>query len=244
MIFLLLVLGGITFFKNRVWAKRAVVLGVFLLFIFSLPLLPTYLMLSLENRIVPGEVPRDCAGVIVLAGSVDMANTRQNIELNEHADRIIRAIILVRQKPGMLLVITGGSGTFDQSEDRREADHLKRLAIELGVDPARIVVERDSRTTAEHPRKLAQIISKDKEWILVTSATHMPRSLGVFRKAGFKVFPYPVDYRLDPNYFSRFSPGWFVPSVCNLELSKQALHEFFGLAIYRIVGYTDALFPK
>ncbi len=117
----------------------------------------------------------------------------------------------------------------------------------MGVQEQRIVLEKASRNTYEHTKKLAAMISREGVWILVTSAYHMPRALGCFRKAGFNVLPYPVDYqnKLDQHY----SYTWpcldaFSPSPDNVQKITLALHEWTGLVAYRLLGYTGSLFPK
>jgi uncharacterized SAM-binding protein YcdF (DUF218 family) len=73
----------------------------------------------------------------------------------------------------------------------------------------------------------------------VTSAFHMPRSVGVFRKAGWSVLPYPVDYRVAPIHLRR--PGLELES--GLKQAQLALHEWVGLVAYRLMGRTDSLYP-
>ena len=68
--------------------------------------------------------------------------------------------------------------------------------FKLGVDPARIIVEDQSRNTEENARFTAAIVHPEpkQRWLLVTSAFHMPRAIGVFEKAGFDVVADPVAY--------------------------------------------------
>jgi uncharacterized SAM-binding protein YcdF (DUF218 family) len=80
-----------------------------------------------------------------------------------------------------------------------------------------------------------------QRWLLVTSANHMPRAMGAFRKAGFTVEPWPVDYRTADKYdrylmFEAPSEG-----LRRLEL---AVHEWIGLIAYRLMGRSDELFPR
>ncbi len=79
----------------------------------------------------------------------------------------------------------------------------------------------------------------DETWVLITSAMHMPRSVGVLRKAGWKVLPYPVDFKTDgtgeSRYFSGFGAG--------LGGLSTALKEWLALFAYRVLGRTDSLFP-
>ena len=76
-------------------------------------------------------------------------------------------------------------------------------------------------------------------WVLITSAMHMPRSVGVFRKAGWKVLPYPVDYKTDGTGEYRYMVG----IGSGLGSLSAAIKEWVGLFAYRALGHTDSLFP-
>ena len=77
--------------------------------------------------------------------------------------------------------------------------------------------------------------------MLVTSAWHMPRSVGVFRKAGFEVVPFPVDYLSDNEWEDYVRPYLRAPR--GLGIADNAFKEWVGLVAYRLAGYTDELFP-
>ena len=67
----------------------------------------------------------------------------------------------------------------------------------------------------------------------------MPRAVGAFRNAGFRVLPYPVDYSTPQRVMLSFTPDF----VSNLETLDHAAHEWLGLAAYYFLGCTDTLFP-
>jgi uncharacterized SAM-binding protein YcdF (DUF218 family) len=108
-----------------------------------------------------------------------------------------------------------------------------------GVDPARVILETSSRTTAENAHDTAQAVQpKAAElWLLVTSAAHMPRAIGCFRRAGFRVAAYPVDFE------TQDISGPAPTGEQRLSQLDDAAKEWLGLLIYRIAGSTDALFP-
>ena len=99
--------------------------------------------------------------------------------------------------PNARVVFSGGSANLI-SNDAREADFAGAIFESLGIDKSRLIMERRSRNTQENAEfSKALVAPKDGErWLLVTSAFHMPRSVGLFRKAGFAVEPYPVDWRV------------------------------------------------
>ena len=243
----LLVLGWLLLFKKPAAGKRLIGMGLLIIFLAGSGFLPGIMMRSLENRIPAGTIPSKIDGVIVLAGMVNMEFSRKGlIELTEQADRIIEGIIMVQRYPGAKLIITGGSGYLKQGENLKEADYLKKLAISLGVNEERIFIERNSRNTHEHAVALAKILHAEEkgQWVLITSAFHMPRSLGCFKKEGLDVIPYPVDYKTTVDTSNNFSIVSFVPTMGNLSSFNIALHEWLGLAAYRLMNYTNSVFPE
>ena len=79
----------------------------------------------------------------------------------------------------------------------------------------------------------------NERWVLVTSAYHMPRSMGSFRKAGWMPIPYPVDYvTRGPD---QLSIGFNM--VARFSSFGRGLRAWSGLVVYRVLGRMDALFP-
>lgn len=204
----------------------------------------TYLLAKLENRFsLPDPMPERIAGVVVLGGVLDQRITtvRRQIALNDAAERLTEFAALARRYPEAKLLYSGGSGSlWDQTI--KEADALKPLIGELGIDPARVTFENQSRNTWENAvlsRELAQP-KPDEIWLLVTSASHMPRAVGCFRKAGWTtIVPYPVDFHFMPNE----SFGLTFRPVDGLGDWTAAAHAWVGLAAYWLTGRTDAFFP-
>jgi uncharacterized SAM-binding protein YcdF (DUF218 family) len=79
-----------------------------------------------------------------------------------------------------------------------------------------------------------------ERWLLVTSAMHMPCAIGAFRRAGFPVISYPVNYRTNGSLWSLSMPS---NKLKALQLVDEATHEWFGLAVYWLTARTDTLFP-
>ncbi len=139
------------------------------------------------------------------------------------------------------LVYTGGSNAL-VSVIGGEAEDARRLWVSLGIDPARITIEDQSRNTDENARFVRDLLrpAPGQTWVLVTSAYHMPRSVGLFRAAGFPVVPYPVDYR---------TTGTWRDALPNLQLSfgwarlDFVTREWIGLVAYRLSGRIGDVFP-
>jgi uncharacterized SAM-binding protein YcdF (DUF218 family) len=206
--------------------------------------LANWIILPLEQRFAPVQDDgRPVAGVIVLGGSVqaEEALARGQLLLNDAGERVVALADLARRHPDAAIVFSGGSGTVLRNEIP-EAAGLARFAETLGIARERIRFEDRSRTTREsaiHTRALVAPMPGER-WLLVTSAWHMPRSVGVFRKAGFAVEPYPVDFRTrGPDELWR--PFAFVSE--GLRRLDVGAKEWAGLVGYRLAGYTDELFP-
>ena len=202
------------------------------------------LMFPLEQRFPPWEAARGVPdGIIVLGGAVSpgVSAGRGEPQLNEAAERVTAMVALARQYPDARLVYTGGSGGLIDNT-AMEADHALALIERLGIPRARVIIERRSRNTAENASFTKALVQPKpgERWLLVTSAMHMPRSIGIFRKAGFAVEAYPVDWR------TRGAAELAVPFDQvgrGLPRLDTAMHEWVGLIVYWLAGKTSELFP-
>ena len=145
---------------------------------------------------------QDVAGFIALGGG---------------EERILEAARLARAHPGTKLVITG------------HGERAVHLAHKSGLPPDRIIIEPAAQNTFENAQFTAPLLGEagSARWVLVTSASHMPRAIGCFRKANVAIEAWPVD---DVSY------GW-------RDRLSTAMHEWLGMLAYRLRGRTDALFP-
>ncbi|MCB8840443.1 YdcF family protein [Aurantimonas sp. VKM B-3413] len=218
-------------------------LSALLLVICSLSPLGLLMMAALEDRIPRPDLPENVAGIVVLGGALDtrVARTRGEPELNEAADRMTAAMALSRRYPKAKILFSGGQAAVLE-DDIPEAQPAEALLLSLGLPPDRLLLDSRSRDTYEnavYSKELADPKSGET-WLLVTSAYHMPRALGCFRRAGFPVVPVPVDYRT-PAGQAVWRPSR--DAVRNLEKVHFAIREYLGLFAYWIDGRTGALFP-
>ena len=197
----------------------------------------------LENRFPQPRLPATVAGIVVLGGSFDtrVARTRDEAELNEAADRVTAALALARRYPEAKVLFSGGAAAVIE-DDIPETQAAEAFFLLQGLDPARLLLDGRSRDTYENAvfSKALAKPAPGATWLLVTSASHMPRAVGCFRVAGFDVLPYPVDYRT-PSGAAVFRPS--SASVRNLEKVHFAIREYLGLAAYYLSGRTDAWLP-
>jgi hypothetical protein len=113
--------------------------------------------------------------------------------------------------------------------------------LEEGIARSRIVLEENSRSTHENAVSGKALLQPKpgENWILVTSANHMPRAVGCFRAVGWSVIPYPIGQKIDPA--TGLSPDFDLAG--GLSTTALAGKEWVGLIAYRIFGWTPELFP-
>lgn len=202
------------------------------------------LLTPLEERFPrPAAMPPKVDGVIVLGGGFEGAInlSRSGYELNDAGDRFVEAAILARRYPEARVVVTGGTGSL-VLDGEGDADTAPRLLEALGVARERLVLETKSRDTYENALFTRALVDPrpGETWLLVTSAFHMPRSMALFRKAGFGVTPWPTDFRTS----GREGIGLFRDNTQDaLRNATTAMREWIGLVAYRVSGRTDELLP-
>jgi len=218
-------------------------LGMTALLLLSFTSIGELMLYPLENRFpqLADDAPEP-DGIIVLGGAVDerLSHLRGRAALTEAAERVTAMVELARRYPKARLVFTGGSGAlFDSGAS--EAEVVGGLLPELGVEPGRTLLENSSRNTWENAVNSLELVrpAPGERWLLVTSASHMPRSMGIFRRVGFPVVAYPVNYHTG----QRPPLGPRMRATDTLKLVDSAAHEWIGLVAYHLTGKTDALFP-
>jgi uncharacterized SAM-binding protein YcdF (DUF218 family) len=208
--------------------------------------LGNWLLYPLEQRFPPWDASRGAPdGIVVLGGAIDpdRSAARGVPAFGNAVDRIVAAVALADRYPKARIVYSGGNANLVSDDMAKEADYAVTVFESLGMSRDRLLMERRSRNTvenAEFSKALAEP-KRGERWLLVTSAYHMPRSVGLFRKAGFAVEPYPVDWRTGGRRddLLRFS----VTAIDGLNRVELAMREWIGLTAYWITGKTGAFFP-
>jgi uncharacterized SAM-binding protein YcdF (DUF218 family) len=215
--------------------KVLVTLGTLVLLLCSTALISSWLLVPLEQRypalLHPETVswePKDAASpkwIVVLGGGHRSdPGLPANSQISAAAlSRVVEGVRLHKAVPGSKLLFSGGV-VFDPVP---EAEVMAQVAMLLGVKLQDILLESDSRDTAQEAEIIANMIGREK-FILVTSASHMPRSMALFRRRGLEPVPAPTDF-LAPKAPSS-GPGRFLPGVASLERTQTAVHEYLGLA--------------
>ena len=244
LVFIALLLGVFLLLlkKVKLATRLLTVTACFALIITIFPI-ENILRTALENRFPQSlELPSQIDGIIVLGGAVSpsLSHDRKQLILQGNSERLFNFAKLAKAYPNAKLVYTGGSNSL--SEQHLKETYFVKEAFDLfGIQDGRIIYEDQSRNTVENASFSKNLIAPQagENWILITSAQHMPRAVGCFRKVNWKVIPYPVDYTKKTD--SIFSFSFDFASRSNR--LGYGLHEVIGLFTYWLTDKIDDLYP-
>ena len=208
-----------------------------------------WLMAPMEHRFPEiADLPDEIDGIIVLGGAVDVGvmEGHGQLALNDQAERLTAFLDLARRYPSARLVYSDGIGSIVRP-DVDIATQVAAFFRDHGLDPERVVFEDRSRNTAENAALSKELVnpSPDERWLLVTSAFHMPRAVGIFRRLDWQVIAYPVDYK------HAASTTWhaWTSSIVQPDVARRlgdldvAVRAYIGLLAYWLTDRTNELFP-
>ena len=238
LVLLLLVIAAIFTPKSR--GRKILWTGILLLVFFSNPFLSNLALLAWEPPYKSfEEIPNSEIG-IVLTGVTNLNKTATDRTFfGKGADRITQALQLYRMGKIKKILITGGQG-LNPTNTSSEAELLKRFLIMTGMPETDILIEEKSVNTRENAVFTKEFLEKngiatDQEFVLITSAFHMPRSKKCFDKVGLKTIPFPVDYYSHDLKYDL--PELLYPRPEALVNWQLLVREWIGLVVYRLVGY-------
>lgn len=198
----------------------------------------------LEQRFTrPIDMPRNVETIVMLGGATAgrVSAARNVAELTEAGDRLAETLRLAQLFPEAQIVLSGGVGLLIANVEP-EAETARRFFTSLGIAEDRLVLEGASRNTEENAALTAELLGGGGgETVLVTSAFHMPRSVGLFRKQGLEVIAWPVDYRSAGTEGVGFD---LANPALNITTTGVAIREWIGLLAYYWTGRIDDLFPS
>ncbi len=202
-----------------------------------------WLLTPLEFRFPVPQLSQRVDGIVLLGGFLNppVSHWRHEPTLTPDATRLVTFLTLANRYPHAKLVFTGGNSSVS-GRGTTEAEVMRRLLDDIGLDQTRVIYEDRARNTYENAAFTKALIDPrpGERWLLITSAANVPRAVGCFRQVGWDVIPYPTDYKGDLATFVRTG----MPIAMYLDEISLAVHEWIGLAVYHVLGRTDTLFPK
>jgi uncharacterized SAM-binding protein YcdF (DUF218 family) len=218
------------FTKKKKAGKIFVSGGVILLILCTYGPVPRLLLKPLESRYPPLLSVKDLPEIrwIVVLGGGHTADPQMpaNSQLyHTSLARLVEGIRLHLSLPGSKLILSGGALYDPVPESKVMAD----VALALRVQRQNLILESLSKDTEEEAILIQKMVGKDA-FVLVTSASHMPRAMGLFRKLGMHPIPAPTDYGIKESPGEEISPGMFFPGSTDLQNAEAAVYEYLGLA--------------
>lgn len=231
--------------RSRSFGQKLMTACVVVIVVLSIVPVGQLMIAALESRFPPVfRLPDKVDGIIVLGGAFHPTHSeaRGQPVLNDNAERLTAFADLAHRYPDAKLVFTGGIGTLKDAY-LREADIAAQIFSRIGLDMDRIILESEARNTFEHPQKIRTLIEPQPEetWVLITSAYHMSRAVGVFREQNWPVLAYPVDYRTAG---MRRSLGLQFNLHNGLDNFAFGVHNWAALILYYVLGRTSEFLPQ
>ena len=232
---MLLGLFFLWFTRKQRTGKVVVTFGVGLFGLLSYSEFSNILLKPLEYQYTPVLDSGNIAGVkwvVVLGGghtSDPKLPVTSQIEEGTLA-RLVEGIRLHKMVPGSKLILSGG-GVFDPVPN---AKIMADVALILGVDEHDIVLESESKDTKNEARIIKDMVGNER-FVLVTSASHMPRSMALFRKQGMEPIPAPTGHWVKERQ-GGINPGMFFPGSEGLRKAERAVYEYLGLIWAKVTG--------
>jgi uncharacterized SAM-binding protein YcdF (DUF218 family) len=213
-----------------------------LFYLLACPGMSEWLVRTLEDQYPDHGVARvpEAPAIVVLGGALNMpSDSHSSVEINSSSDRLLEALRLYRAgKASLVVVSSGGNPLFSKARNMHVAEAMRSILEEWGVPSSAILAEDasiDTRQNALFTRRLLEQRGIGRV-LLVTSAIHMPRAASAFRKVGFDVVPVPADFLTGWEEQTALF-NWF-PSSTAMANSRDAIHEWLGLWVYRLRGWS------
>jgi uncharacterized SAM-binding protein YcdF (DUF218 family) len=242
LVFILLVVG--LFLRKRPgWMAKCLSAAVAILLVFGNWYVKTWMVTSLEWQYLPTNSLPQADAIVLLSGGIEPLEwPRTTIEFGDSGDRLFYAGYLFKQGKAPFILCTGGIVPGSPRPTTHANDMGSLLQI-IGVPSEAVMLEPKSRNTHENAFNSLPLLKekKVKKILLVTSAMHMPRSMGVFRKlyADIEVVPAPTDFHATKGQTPPFltQVGKLIPTAGNLNRVSEVLHEYIGIVYYKCRGW-------
>lgn len=242
-----LIILSLVFQKRKKWQNAALITALAILFIAGNRWVAFSLTRSLEWQYLPSaEIPQADVIVVLGGGTEPAQSPRPIVEMNSAGDRVLYAATLYQQGKAPHLLLSGGYIDWMNNTASTPAGEMGSILKLIGVPDSAIWLESESLNTYENAVNCAAILAEENinRIILVTTATHMPRSVALFEAQGLEVIPAPVDFGItEENWQELWQPTLsaqltqLLPNVSNLGMTTTALKEYIGIFIYRLRGW-------
>jgi uncharacterized SAM-binding protein YcdF (DUF218 family) len=242
----LIILAVLLIVRQPGWQRALLIVALLALWLGGNRWVAMGLARSLEWRYLPPDPIPQAQVIVLLGGGTQSASyPRSMVEVNNAGDRVLYAAWLYRQGVAEYILLSGGSLGWSAEVDP-PAQQMAALLEMMGVPSEALWLEPVSRNTYENARYSARILRERgvRRILLVTSASHMPRSVRLFEAQGFEVIPLPTDYTVTVEEWQALWRGsleshvlGLLPTASGLALTTQVLKEYMGMLVYDLRGW-------
>ncbi len=236
-IFLMLVASALV--RNEKWKKRLFWTSLISLFIFSNDFLANEVMNVWEIKATPYSAmyPHEM-GIVLTGATIPFIEPNDRVYFSRGADRVTHTVQLFKLGLIKKILISGGSGRLS-GEEEPEADKFKSAMILMGVPEDSIILENETRNTAESAIQVKKMLGtmniKAEDCLLITSAFHMRRSLACYRHQDVALESFSTDFYTHPRSFHL--DVLLVPRVEAMNVWNKLIKEWVGFVAYKLAGY-------
>lgn len=233
--------------KKERWRRLAVVLALLVLWLSGNRWISMSVVRSLEWRYLPlDNIPKTDA-IVVLGGGTDAPDfPRPMVDVTAAGDRILYGGLLYKEGKAPFILLSGGNISWMETKGNTPAEQMAQILSLMEIPKDAILLQTQSQNTYEDALYSSQILKEMgfNRILLVTSALHMPRSVGLFEKQGIEVIPAPTDFRVTRSAWENLkNPSLesflvnLFPNVSNATVLTNALKEYIGMIVYRMRGW-------
>lgn len=224
--------------KNPKWKKRSFWIALGMLLFFSNDFIANEVMAAWELEATPMEqmTKKYELGIVLTGVTSGYREPADRVYFQKGADRLVHTVQLYKAGVVRKILISGGTGRLVDVH-MPEADELKKAAILMGIPEEDILLENQSRNTAESAQEVKKILgpTKASDCLLITSAFHMRRSRACFVKAGIPMDTFTTDFYSHPRNY--YPDSLFVPQLDAIMIWQKIIKEWVGMAAYKAAGY-------
>lgn len=235
-VFILLLWGIRT--KNSVKKKKLLWATVFVFYFFSNAFITDEFVRAYEERNQTySELTETYDVAIVLGGFSSYSYSQEQVQFHSATDRLMAGIKLYKTGKAKKIMIVSGSGKIMNPEER-EALFIQDYLLSIDIPAKDLIIESESKNTRENAVNAAKILTElytNGKYILITSATHMPRAKRCFSKVEIDVTPFSVDHQAGPRKY--IFDHLFIPNLDSLRRWKSLIKEWTGTTVYKLKGY-------
>ena len=215
------------FTKKQMAGKILISLGICVLYLLSCRFASHLILNPLEKQYTSYHSEISSEFIVVLGGG-GVFNSRIPVTSQLSSPSIVRlveGIRIYRENPGSKLILTG----------RGVSAAMAETAKAIGIDGGDIIIESLSKDTKDEAKNVRQIVGNEP-FILVTSASHLPRAMALFRKQGMNPHPAAAEHLIKKEQL--LTPKSFYPGGGGLRKSERAFYEYLGALWAKLRGQT------